>query len=132
MIAVEKCVTSLVEIWKWMLSQGVVSRGVLIPLIFYISSIFNRLPKDYSRRITRTMIGLCRVAVPDVERNDYELALIGEQLIRLLVIAGNRFNNSELLEYARDIYKISIDSWRKYGFEEKAKEIEEKLASTLR
>ncbi len=121
--AVKRCVECLIDIWKWMLSQGVVSRGVLIPLSHYILMISDELQPKQFEKMVKTIIGLSRIAVPDLKRNDYEIALMSESLLRLLAKATQILRDDKLKGLADAIYRISLAAWDRYGFSCKAKEL---------
>ena len=120
---VEKCVDILIDIWRWMLSQGVISRGVLIPLSYYILQISDYIPEDKLDSLVKTILGLCRIAVPDIHKNDYEIATMCEPIVDLLHNAGWKLKKTELIDKAKEILDISIKAWEKYGFKDKAIEL---------
>jgi hypothetical protein len=67
---------------------------------------------------------LNRVAIQDPKKYDYEVAMTATPLISLLAKSWERLGHPRYHEQATEILRMSAEAWRKYGFYEKAENLE--------
>jgi len=128
----ERCVDILVEIYKWFIFQGQISRSSTMLISYVVSRLIDSLDEEKVRYLADFLEMLSRITVPDWEKNDYDLALIAESgIINVFISAWRRLREERYLSLARKIYSIAENAWKKYGFIEKAKELHEKYAGKL-
>lgn len=124
-----KCVDRLVNVTKWGLFLGRINRDDLLSLIYYVSQTVDVFPKNKLKKLVNTIIGFSKIAVPDWKEKDYDLAILSDPLIDLLIKSSKKLSKNVFIQLAQDIYEIAVNAWRKYGFQEKAQELEEKYES---
>ncbi len=117
----------LIDLYKWFIFQGKVSRDSTMQLFYYLSRIVEYLDEKELLEIADFVLMLAYITVPDWEKNDYELAILSESgIIDLLSALGMKLKDEKYLDVARRILEISIKAWEKYGFPEKARILREK------
>jgi len=123
----ERCVDILVEIYKWFIFQGQISRSSTMLLSYVVSRLIDNLDEEKVRYLADFLEMLSRITVPDWEKNDYDLALIAEAgIIDVFISAWRKLRDQRYLSLAKRIYGLAENAWRKYGFIEKARELHEK------
>ncbi len=115
---------ALSEVHTFFLSHGMVCRDDLISFTFHIAQAVDDLSDNELRDFLRIALALNKIAVQDPIKYDYEIAMMGSPLIDLLLRSWRRLGVPKLLSQAINTLEIAISAWRKYGFEEKAKELE--------
>ena len=123
-----ECVGRVMDVHRWFLSQGVVCRDDIASATFHASLAAESMEEAQLKRILKVALAFNRIAVPE---SHYDVAVIGEPLIELLVKAWSRLGDERYLDMARRILNASINVWRKYGFNDKAAEIEENYGQLL-
>ena len=107
------------------LTNGVICRDDIIAATYHAAQSVDLLDEEFLRRVVRSLIVLNRVSVQDPVKHDYEVAMMGLPLIELLMRAWKRLDDDNLRDRAKTTFDTAIGAWRKYGFHEKAKELEE-------
>ena len=123
---VRKCINILAGIYKWLLSQGKISREAITTFSFYVSSIVEEIDPIELEYFTRLALCLCKIAVIDFEKYADEFALIGESIVELLIKAGKILGKEEYIQYAKQIAGNIIKTWDRYGFHKKALELKKR------
>ncbi len=129
--AIKKCISILVDIHKWLLMQGKVSRESVIILAYLISQIMDSLDADDLGVLVEFLIALSKIAIPDMRKNDYDVAIVAEYLVDVLVYSSDILGNKEFESLAKEISEIAVNAWRKYGFKKKANEVKKKFEGLL-
>ncbi len=125
-LVVRKCINILADIYKWLLSQGKISREAITTFSFYVSSIMEEIDPIELEYFTRLVLCLCKIAVIDFEKYADEFALIGESIVELLIKAGKILGKEEYIQYAKQIVGSIIKTWERYGFHKKALELKKR------
>ncbi len=126
-IALNKCVSTLLNIQAFFMTHGVVCRDDLMYTTYHAAQALGGASEDDFKSILRVVIALNRVAIQDPKKFDYEVAMMGKPLIDLLVRSWRKLGNDDLRDEAIDYLEISIAAWKKYGFPEKASELQDIL-----
>ena len=79
----------------------------------------------------KVVIELNHVAVQNPEKYDYEVAMTGSSIIGVLSKSWERLGNPKYLEQSRETLRLSAAGWRKYGFYEKADNLEKKYGQIM-
>ncbi len=119
-----ECVLHALEIQRWFVSHGVVCRDDIITVTYHTGFAAGMLSLRELRRATKLVIALNRVAIQDYKKYDYEVAMTGSSLISVLSKSWERLGNPKYLEQAQNLLRMSTAGWRKYGFSEKAENLE--------
>ena len=75
-------------------------------------------------KVIKATIALNRVAVQNPVKYDYEVAMTGSPLIALLSKGWERLGSLAYRDLAIDTLNACLVAWRKYGFFEKAENLE--------
>ncbi|MHA1637987.1 MAG: hypothetical protein ACTSUB_08230 [Candidatus Thorarchaeota archaeon] len=118
------CVTMSLAAQEWFVSHGLVCRDDIVATTYHTSLIADLVDNAKFERVLKIIIALNRVAVQDPIKYDYELAAIGSTLIAMLSQGWKVLKNPRYQDMARDTLKMCVAAWRKYGFHEKADNIE--------
>lgn len=124
----KKCVDVLNAVHTFFLSHGMVCRDDLIAATYHATQTVENITPEELAPLLRAIIALNRVAVQNPKRYDYEVAMMGGALIDFLVRSWRKLGSLDLREQAIDILETSIGAWKKYGFQEKAEELEHILS----
>lgn len=127
----QECVKRLITLQKWDLLHGSVVRYDLFNLLYYVSKILDSFSDDEAKRVTKTLLGFSRITVPDWEENDYDLALLSDPLLHILIETGHRLSRDDFIEVAKTVFQISLNAWQKYGFHEMAQDLREKYEGKI-
>ncbi len=122
----DKCVARLIEIVKWLMAQGKMSREVILSLCILVGEIMDGIGPERLEYYVETLMDLSSIVVPSQEKQDYEIAILADALVGLLLRAHRLLRKEKYRRRAEQIYRIAIDAWKKYGIPEKAKELLEK------
>ena len=125
------CVLRSLEVQEWFVSKGVVCRDDIISATYNASFAADMLSEQDLKRIVKVISALNRVAIQNPIKYDYEVAMTGTPLISVLTRSWERLGNPRYYDQAKETLQMSADAWRKYGFYEKADNLEE-LFSQLR
>ncbi len=129
----ERCIDILVEIYKWFIFQGQISRSSTMLISYVVSKLIDNLDEEKVRYLADFLEMLTRITVPDWEKNDYDLALIAEAgIIDVFISAWRKLGEERYLLLAEKIFSIAKDAWKKYGFTKKARELHNKYAGKIR
>ena len=112
-IALNKCVSTLLNIQAFFMTHGVVCRDDLMYTTYHAAQALGGASEDDFKSILRVVIALNRVAIQDPKKFDYEVAMMGKPLIDLLVRSWRKLGNDDLRDEAIDYLEISIASWKK-------------------
>jgi len=129
-VVLRECVDRVMDVHKWFLSQGVVCRDDIASATFHASLAADSMKEGELERILKVSVALNRIAVPGMESH-YDVAIVGEPLIGLLVKAWDKLGEEKYLATAKKILESSIGAWRKYGFDDKAIELETRYGQLL-
>jgi hypothetical protein len=77
-------------------------------------------------KVVKVVTALNRIAVQDPQKYDYEVAMTGSSLIGVLVKSWEKLGNPHYFEQASSLLKHASMGWRKYGFHEKADNLEKR------
>ncbi len=121
----------LVNVYRWFLMLGVVCRDDIMTMTKQLALSEHDLPPDEFRELAEVAIALNKIAAPRPERYDYELAVISEYMIGLMLKAWSAFGDERFFRDARVILSLATEAWRKYGFEEKADDLLEIFVDVL-
>lgn len=125
-----ECVLRSLEVQEWFVSHGMVCRDDIMAVTYHASSAAEMLSEWDLQKVVKIVIALNRVAVQNPQKYDYEVAVTGSSLIGVLSKSWERLGNPKYFEQASRLLRLSASSWRKYGFYEKADNLE-KLYSHL-
>ena len=114
----------ILSVHKYMMTQGVVCRDDIISLTYLLSESVNLLEESVLREFVSVVEVLNRVSLQDMDKYDYEVAMMGDSYLRLLVQTWKRLNDDMYRTRALEILEVAIKAWKKYGFHEKAKDFE--------
>lgn len=124
-----KTLDCIVDVYKWLLSQGKVSRDMITSLSFFAQKIAKKYKKIED--LLDFLIALSKIAILDWNKQDYDVALISENFIGLLLKSYKLKHDARYLELAKKIYRISLNAWGKYGFKKKRVELYTKYEKVL-
>ncbi len=125
------CVLKSLEVQEWFVSKGVVCRDDIMSTTFNASFAADMLSEQELQKTVKIVTALNRVAIQDPKKYDYEVAMTGTPLISVLTKSWERLGNPQYYDQARETLQMSATAWRKYGFYEKAENLEN-LFSQLR
>ncbi|MHA1906002.1 MAG: hypothetical protein ACW98Y_01805 [Candidatus Thorarchaeota archaeon] len=126
-----ECVLRSLEVQEWFVAHGVVCRDDIVATTFNASFAADMFSENDLRNTVKIVTALNRVAIQDPQKYDYEVAMTATPLIGILTKSWERLGNPRYHEQAVEILRMSADAWRKYGFYEKAENLEN-LFSQLR
>jgi hypothetical protein len=125
----EDCVNILLQGHKFFITHGVLCRDDIASATL-LTGYLN--PKtqatDYGVYIDLA-ITLNRIAVPDIQRHESDIAVLATPYLGLLKTAIQHLKDDKYVKLARIAYDQSIEVWTKFGFEFKAKEFTDKFES---
>jgi hypothetical protein len=127
-----ECILRSLEVQEWFVAHGVVCRDDIVATTFNASFATDMFSEQDLRKVVKIVTALNRVAIQDPQKYDYEVAMTGTPLISVLTKSWERLGHPRYHEQAVEILRMSADAWRKYGFYEKADNLEklfEQLAS---
>ncbi len=125
-----ECVLRSLEVQEWFISHGVVCRDDIMAVTYHTSYAADMFSERDLQRAVKVVTALNRVAVQNPQKYDYEVAVTGSSLIGVLSKSWERLGNPKYFEEAAKLLRLSANGWRKYGFYEKADNLE-KLYSHL-
>ncbi len=127
-----ECVLQSLEVQEWFVSQGIVCRDDIISATYHISYAADMLNQQDLQRVVKVVTALNRIAVQDPQKYDYEVAMTGSSLIGVLVKSWELLGNPRYFEQASSLLKYAASGWRKYGFYEKADNLEKRYHTLMR
>ena len=125
----EDCVNVLLQGHKFFISQGVLCRDDIASatlLTGYLTP--NTQATDYGVYIDLA-ITLNRIAVPNLQRHDSDIAVLATPYLGLLRTAIGHLKDDRYVKLARIVYDQSIDVWTKFAFDHKAEEFKAQFGS---
>ncbi len=125
--ALRVCLKSEADVHMFLLSQGMVCRDDIMAFTYHVSQAVDDLSEKELRDFLRITLALNRVAIQDPKKYDYEVAMMGDTLLDLLMRSWQRLGDQWLRSYANESLEVAISAWRKYGFEEHARRLEQIL-----
>jgi hypothetical protein len=121
----------IISVHKYMMTQGVVCRDDIIALTYLVSESINLLNEGVLKEFVSVVEVLNRVSLQDLEKYDYEVAMMGDSLLRMLVQSWKRLKDDVYRIKALEILEVAMKAWKKYGFHDKAKEFEKTYGNLL-
>ncbi|MFW9849698.1 MAG: hypothetical protein ACFFF4_11175 [Candidatus Thorarchaeota archaeon] len=125
-----ECVLRSLEVQEWFIAHGVVCRDDIVATTSNALFAYDMFSETDLRNVVKIVTALNRVAIQDPKKYDYEVAMTATPLIGILTKSWERLGNPRYHEQAMEILRLSVNAWRKYGFYEKAENLE-KLFSQL-
>ncbi len=122
----------ITKIAKWMISQGKVNRDYIISTANVAREIIDVLSDDKLEEIINFLLKLVRIAIPDPKKQEYEFAVVAEDLIDLMIESSKRPKLRKYRDIAIKFLEYSKAIFEKYGFEEKAKQIQQYIMNVLK
>jgi hypothetical protein len=110
---------------QWFVSHGMVCRDDIMSVTFLAGQIIELLDRPEVEKILKITVALNRIAIQDYSEYDYELAMMGTPLLLLLINGGEILDEPVYSQLANDLLQRCIGAWRKYGFHEKAENLDE-------
>ncbi|MFW9934583.1 MAG: hypothetical protein ACFFDU_03505 [Candidatus Thorarchaeota archaeon] len=127
----ERCVRVILQGHKFFITHGVLCRDDIASatlLTRYLRS--TNLTDDY-RIYVDSAITLNRVAVPDVQRHESDIAMLATNYLELLKKASQTFDDEKYAKLAKIAFQQTVEVWTKYGFEYKAQEFQKQYEWTF-
>lgn len=118
------CVLKSLEVQEWFVSKGVICRDDIMSATFNTSFAADMFSEQDLGRAVKVVTALNRVAIQDPVKYDYEVAMTGTPLISVLTKSWERIGNLRYYDQARETLHMSAAAWRKYGFYQKAENLE--------
>lgn len=119
------------DVQQWFIGRGIVCRDDIITVTYHTAFAVEMLNENDLRRAVKVVIELNHVAVQNPEKYDYEVAMTGSSIIGVLSKSWERLGNPKYLEQSRETLRLSAAGWRKYGFYEKADNLEKKYGQIM-
>ncbi len=119
-----ECLLRSLEVQEWFISHGVVCRDDIVAATFNASYAADMFSEQELRKVVKSVTALNRVAIQDPQKYDYEVAMTGTPLISVLAKSWERLGNTRYYDQAKEILRMSANAWRKYGFYQKAENLE--------
>jgi hypothetical protein len=119
------------DVQQWFVGRGIVCRDDIITASYHTAFAVEMLSENELRKAVKVVIELNHVAVQNPEKYDYEVAMTGSSVIGVLSRSWERLGNPKYLEQAREMLRISAAGWRRYGFYEKADNLEKKYGQIM-
>ncbi len=120
---ITRCVHYLVSINKWFLTHGVICRDDIASITYNISRLLSKISDDVAPEIIKFVIAQNKIAILDIQKYDYEAAILSDNYISFLIEAWRKTSNTQYIKDAKEIFNIARAAWEKYGFQEKASEL---------
>ena len=122
------CLDSKIEALKWLLALGKVSRLMISIITDTLKYIINDLEPNETRKYVDILLAFKRIGIPDDKKYDYEIAVIANDILEVLSNVITKSNVKKYREEASNILKIATEAWKRYGFNAKAKYLQEKYS----
>jgi hypothetical protein len=125
----EDCVNVLLQGHKFFITHGVLCRDDIASatlLTGYLTPTTQA--TDYGVYIDLA-VTLNRIAVPDMQRHESDIAMLATPYLGLLRTAIQYLKDEKYVKLARIAYDQSIEVWTKFGFEFKAQEFTDEFES---
>ncbi|TFG14337.1 hypothetical protein EU537_03915 [Candidatus Thorarchaeota archaeon] len=122
-IRIESFRTAL-AVHQWFVSHGMVCRDDIMSVTFLAGQILELLDRSEVERVLKVSVALNRIAIQDYTEYDYELAMMGTPLLLLLIQGSEILDEPIYSHLANDLLQRCIGAWRKYGFHEKAENLD--------
>ncbi len=119
------------DVQQWFIGRGIVCRDDIMTVTYHTAFAVEMLSENDLRRAVKVVIELNHVAVQNPEKYDYEVAMTGSSVIGVLSKSWERLGNPKYLAQAREMLCLSVAGWRKYGFYEKADNLERKYSQIM-
>jgi hypothetical protein len=128
----EGCVDLLLRAHKFFITQGMLCRDDIASATLLTGHLNpERLANDFSVYVD-SAIALNRIAVPDEQRHESDIAVLAVPYLHLLGIASKHLKDDKYVELAQIAYDQSLKVWNKYGFAFKAQEFSKQYGSWLK
>jgi len=128
----KKCVETILDIQEWFISKGVICRDDIITASFHATLVLDILDDTELEKTTNKIIALNRIAVQDVAKYDYEVAMMASPLIEILIYTWKKLDSERYQILARESFDTAHAAWIKYGFHEKAENFKKKYGEVWR
>lgn len=125
----ERCVEIILDTQEWFVSKGEICRDDIMSASFHASLITPNLDGEKLEKTVNRVIALNRIVIQDLDKYDYEVAMVSSPYIGILIDACKRLDNKRYLQLARELFDAAYKAFRKYGFPEKASNFKEKYGS---
>ncbi len=129
-ITIESFRTAL-AVHQWFLSHGMVCRDDIMSVTFLAGQILELLDRSDVERTLKITVALNRIAIQDYSEYDYELAMMGTPLLLLLIHGGKILDEPIYEQLVDDLLQRCIGAWRKYGFHEKAENLDKLIQGEI-
>lgn len=83
------------------------------------------------KRVIKTLLGFNRILVGDWDEKSYDLAVLSDPLIHILVQADHRLSQGNFIQVAKKVFEIAVNLWQEYGFYERTQALQEKYKGEL-
>ncbi len=103
---------------------GIVIRDDIMSATYLAAEAVDGFEESRLREVVDIVCMLNRVAVQNPAKYDYEVAVMAYPYLHFLVNAWKRLGDEDILNEAQGVMTTAVCAWRKYGFEEKAAELE--------
>jgi hypothetical protein len=127
----EKCVNLLLQGHRFFITHGIICRDDIASATLITGRLTpNKLKTSFSSYVDLA-VALNRIAVPDIDRHESDIAVLATPYLGLLLVADQHLHDKKYVDLAKAAYEQSIDVWKRYGFDLKAQEFEAKYASSF-
>jgi len=121
----EQCVDILLQGHKFFITHGVLCRDDIASATLLTGYLTPKTLSSNYDTYVNSAIALNRIAVPDIQRHESDIAALATPYLNLLKSAFQHVRNDRYVKLAKVAYDQSIAVWNKYGFEVKAQEFTE-------
>ncbi|MFX1576883.1 MAG: hypothetical protein ACFFCF_06890 [Promethearchaeota archaeon] len=120
----ERCVRVILQGHKFFIKHGVLCRDDIASATLLTRYLRPANLTDDYRIYVDSAITLNRVAVPDVQRHESDIAMLATNYLGLLKKASQTFDDEKYVKLAKTAFQQTVEVWNKYGFEYKAQEFQ--------
>ncbi|MFX1566514.1 MAG: hypothetical protein ACFFCH_11030 [Promethearchaeota archaeon] len=125
----ENCVNVLLQGHRFFITHGLLCRDDIASATLITGQLTpNTLTTSFSIYVDLA-VALNRIAVPDIDRHESDIAVLAIPYLGLLLTAYQHLHDKKYVKLAKTAYEQSIDVWKRYGFDIKAQEFEAKYGS---
>lgn len=120
----ERSVRVILQGHKFFITHGVLCRDDIASATLLTRHLKPaNLTEDY-RIYVDSAIALNRIAVPDVQWHESDIAVLATNYLELLKKASQTFDDEKYVKLAKITFQQAVEVWNKYGFEYKAQEFQ--------
>lgn len=114
----------LIKTYKWLMTQGRISRENAYNLATYLLRTYKLLSKEEFKEMVNFVDRYIHVLVPNIKEGKFELAMICRPLIKLFELAYKELGYRKYLELGREILETSKSVLLSAGLTAKFRELE--------